>query len=42
MSGNSEGEGLFKTRIREYMDRHPPTVAVEKYYNIVSSYIADG
>lgn len=41
LSGNSEGESVFKKRIQEYMDRHPPTGRVEKYYKIVSSYVAD-
>jgi hypothetical protein len=40
MSGDSEGEDVFRRRIKEYMDCHPPTGEVEKYYKVVSSYVA--
>lgn len=42
MSGNSEGEGMFEKRIKEYMDGHQPSPEMEEYYNIVSSYVAEG
>jgi hypothetical protein len=39
ISGNTEGEELFKSRVKQYMDNHPPTGEVKKYYDAVSMYV---
>jgi len=39
LSGNAEGQDVFKNRIKQYMDDHPPAEMFEKYYNVVSAYL---
>jgi hypothetical protein len=40
ISANAEGESVFQSRIKRYMDQHPPTAKNQKYYGLVSSLIA--
>lgn len=41
LAGNTQGEGVFKDRISQYMASHAPTPEISKYYQVVSSYVGE-
>lgn len=40
ISKNREGSSLFKSRVTEFVSRHPPGPDAEKYYELINKFIA--
>lgn len=39
ISKNIEGEALFKSRIKQYLDSHPANTGCQAYYMLIAEYI---